>query len=158
MSLTNYYDTPATTQVLALNASTALVMIDSCCVAMVPLGDEPHEGKAPGERRMYLAQLMESPPDAELTLSLGELTSWALRRVGERYVECDDCQVGSRMPDYQTVLGAIFDRCWIREALQWLFENRIGMHELARLRLVRTNTPLATGSADLHARSEEHTS
>jgi hypothetical protein len=126
--LKRYYDVDQfAARVWALNHSTALVQLTTACVVLVPLGDHSHEGEPPGVRRENVNRWLETPPDAELTLALGELTSWASRR--------GDLYRFTRLAE--KVLGAVFDRVLIRESLQWLFENRIEMSELVRLRLVK---------------------
>jgi hypothetical protein len=137
--LLEYQDCPSyhNPAVYALNATTALVKLSGFVITFVPLSDGPNDGEQPETYRKYTAEFIETPASREQEISLGELTLWAMRRIPARSV-CEECDAVRRSRDFQRVLGAIFDRCLIRESMQWLFENRITMSTTVRMCLVPT--------------------
>jgi hypothetical protein len=97
----------------------ALVELNSYCVIGCPLDGNTASMGACAERRSAAFRMREETLQRETVLSFGELSSWANRRAGQW-----DPMVCERKPDWQRVLGELINRYWVREALQWLYEQR----------------------------------
>ena len=140
----NEWDHPG---VYAWDDARVLVKLSGWLVEFVPRPavDMVGELKTPdATMRKYATEFLETTATYEGSIKLGRLTQWALRRSKLNFVcgATDDeggCGAHRRERDYQRVMGcAIFDRTVIREALQWLFENRVDMDNHVRMKLVAT--------------------
>lgn len=130
--LTEYHDAEDPL-VFRWNERVAAVQLSRWCVTLVP-----HDGAKlddPGSRfRDGLTQLLESEASMRKTISFGELSMWANRRIRTDV-----------LGDPQTVLDAIYNRQVIRESLQWLYQHRVAGDADVYMRTVFTEAGRANG-------------
>lgn len=114
-NLTWYYSAAAPVAYRFSSGTAAVVLQPHVSAVFVPSNaDLPlYEG----EGRQTLARLLEAPARETRSITLGELTVWASRRVR--------MAVYADMNDPQRVMGCVYSREHIRDSLGWLLQDRI---------------------------------
>lgn len=150
-----YHETSDLTEVYRWDDNLALVKLNGWCMTLVPFdgtADDVPDGEPPETMRVGTNKLLETTPTAKGLIAFGELSTWANRRMSEqRYARCwadsgeCDHHEWEWKPDFQRVLGHIFQRSVIRESLQWLYQQATHRDATVEVSVVPHGMPAADG-------------